>query len=701
MSARPSLLAVLLVLGCTGSADVGEDEVDTGHTDAVDTVETDRDTDPGGSETDTLIVETGIRGGGDTDDTETDTAGGESDETGTGGTDDTDTLGGTDDTDTLRGTDDTDGSGGTDDTDGSGGTDDTDGSGGTDDDTLGGTDDTDAPWTHDTGWWWDTSEFKPGLTSCDPDDLDLGWVFGGSPGEDWIIASYPDADPSPALADYTGAVALFAKTRDGATTVDVDVPNLRWMDNDFPVLAMGEGYVVAVQDGQEDRTTTCSGDSNQVAIRHDNGFVTIYKHLKKNSLRVRRSDRVTAGQVIGIVGSSGCAPHPRVSVQMLDCDGDPVDPFALQMFTAPPAYTTPLAFMDMHVYDVPIDGLLQLADPAPDAEEVLANEMIGFGLMASGGQPGDQMLLEWWRPDGVLFESVPITLSASLQRHAWWWNRRLGDFRGTWTFRVRFNGVTVEERTFFVHAQVAALAVAEASLGDVLLQHRSMELEPAWLDAYTVNGAWFYNLLSEPGLAPRELWWGADLSLHEAKIAEAEGRGLQPVHVDASSDGTATRYLAIVAASDDPWEAYAGASGVDHWDDYVTLQDAKWRPKVLVATGNSFDPTWTALWDDRDVGTYLTLVDVPRPDFFGLHQVQRAAGRYLSTLDVRVVDREPFLVGVWDEQDRGNWSLKTLLEQTTFDETHETNRMGSLRLRAISGYERFGSHRFAAWWTEY
>ena len=494
---------------------------------------------------------------------------------------------------------------------------------------------------------------------------------------------------------------MFAKTFDGSDGTDVDVPNLRWMDNGFPVLSMGAGYVVDVQDGHEDRNTSCSGDPNSVVIRHDNGFVTIYTHMKKNSLRVRRGDRVSTGTVLGVVGSSGCSTHPHVHTEVRDCTGDVVDPFAEAMFTSPPAYATPLRFMDVHVLDQEIDTLELLADPPEDADVLFGNALSGFGLTASGGGPGDRMTVEIWRPDGVLFDELSVTLTRELQRHHWWWNRRLGDWRGTWNMVVRFNGTEVANREFFVAAQVVALAVAEADLPDVLQAHSNMDLMPVWLDAYVVAGNWFYNLISEPGDEARELWYGVEQGNHETLLTDAVGRGLTPVHVDAATDGTTTRFLAIMAPGTDDFETYANATNTDHWNDYVSLQSANLRPAVLVAVGDTFDPQWTALWDTRDVGTYLTLVDVPRTDFFSMQQTQRAAGRYLSTLDVRLVAGEPYLVGVWDQRDRGRWSLKTILELPSFETTHDDNRMDGIRLRAISGYERFGGHRFAAWWTEH
>lgn len=62
---------------------------------------------------------------------------------------------------------------------------------------------------------------------------------------------------------------------------------------------------------------------NAVEIVHDNGLVTVYAHNSKNL--VKKGQRVTAGQVIGLVGSTGrsTGPHLHFEVRI---DNKAVDP---------------------------------------------------------------------------------------------------------------------------------------------------------------------------------------------------------------------------------------------------------------------------------------------------------------------------------------------------------------------------------------
>ena len=74
-----------------------------------------------------------------------------------------------------------------------------------------------------------------------------------------------------------------------------------------PVYAAGDGRIV------EAGYTRSNG--NYVFIQHGEGFKTRYLHLNKK--RVKRGDRVTQGQVIGTVGSTGAATGPHLHYEFL------------------------------------------------------------------------------------------------------------------------------------------------------------------------------------------------------------------------------------------------------------------------------------------------------------------------------------------------------------------------------------------------
>ncbi|MCQ9134986.1 M23 family metallopeptidase [Streptomyces hilarionis] len=90
------------------------------------------------------------------------------------------------------------------------------------------------------------------------------------------------------------------------------------VESGTPVYAVGAGVV---------RITTCGdGFGNQVLVRHADGYFTQYAHLSR--IDVRRGQRVTAGQRIGLSGATGnvTGPHLHFEVRITPYAGSAVPP---------------------------------------------------------------------------------------------------------------------------------------------------------------------------------------------------------------------------------------------------------------------------------------------------------------------------------------------------------------------------------------
>ena len=71
-----------------------------------------------------------------------------------------------------------------------------------------------------------------------------------------------------------------------------------------PVMAAGDGVVI--------RAGRAGGYGNLIELRHRNGITTRYGHLRGFARGIRAGARVTQGQVIGYVGSTGLASGPHL-----------------------------------------------------------------------------------------------------------------------------------------------------------------------------------------------------------------------------------------------------------------------------------------------------------------------------------------------------------------------------------------------------
>ncbi len=91
-----------------------------------------------------------------------------------------------------------------------------------------------------------------------------------------------------------------------------------------PIYAAGNGVVeVAGRNG---------GYGNYVRIRHNGDYKTVYAHLSRFASPTRRGNRVSQGQVIGYVGSTGTATGPHLHYEVM-VNGEQVNPRSLDLPT--------------------------------------------------------------------------------------------------------------------------------------------------------------------------------------------------------------------------------------------------------------------------------------------------------------------------------------------------------------------------------
>ncbi len=87
------------------------------------------------------------------------------------------------------------------------------------------------------------------------------------------------------------------------------VPNPR--NNNAEILAVADGTVTSVC-----TTGKQYGQACYVRIKHNNGYQTLYYHLKSGSICVKKNDKVKKGQKIGIIGATGKATGIHLHFQI-------------------------------------------------------------------------------------------------------------------------------------------------------------------------------------------------------------------------------------------------------------------------------------------------------------------------------------------------------------------------------------------------
>jgi murein DD-endopeptidase MepM/ murein hydrolase activator NlpD len=100
----------------------------------------------------------------------------------------------------------------------------------------------------------------------------------------------------------------------------------RWRDHQgIDYAALSGSPVMTVGDGVVLRAGIAGGYGRLVEIRHGNGLVTRYAHLRGFASGIRAGARVTQGQVVGYVGKTGLATGPHLHFEFR-LNGRPRDP---------------------------------------------------------------------------------------------------------------------------------------------------------------------------------------------------------------------------------------------------------------------------------------------------------------------------------------------------------------------------------------
>lgn len=105
-----------------------------------------------------------------------------------------------------------------------------------------------------------------------------------------------------------------------------------------PIRAVGDGVITLAG--------WSGGGGNVIKLRHNSTYETAYKHLSRFAKGVKSGTRVTQGQVIGYVGTTGLSTGPHLHFEFF-VNGRFVDPLGQKFPTAAPIPTNNLAeFME-------------------------------------------------------------------------------------------------------------------------------------------------------------------------------------------------------------------------------------------------------------------------------------------------------------------------------------------------------------------
>lgn len=297
------------------------------------------------------------------------------------------------------------------------------------------------------------------------------------------ISNYVDHDPAfpNRLRDYSCGTRTY-DTAGGYNHAGTDYflwpfPWRAMDEDDVAIVAAAAGVIVARNDGHPDRSCAMADlPWNAVYVRHDDGSVAWYGHMKRGSVTTRQAgDRVQVGEYLGLVGSSGSSTGPHLHFELHDAAGGVIDPRngacnpGAERWQPPQPYEDP-AINTLSLHSAQPQSLrCGVEDGQPVHEETYAIDTVlpgaSFHLFAAyrDHRNGDISEFSVLRPDGSVFDSWEQDLAdENLERPfyaatGWVWTLQLpADApRGYWKLRAQFHGRDYV-REFFVGTETEA-----------------------------------------------------------------------------------------------------------------------------------------------------------------------------------------------------------------------------------------------------
>ena len=277
---------------------------------------------------------------------------------------------------------------------------------------------------------------------------------------DLYPTNFVDLDPGPGVRDF----ACGTQTYDGHTGTDSDIRSFREMDIGVPVFAALDGRVISVQDGEFDRNhgRIAARFDNHVVLEHAIGRFTIYGHLRKG-IRLKRNDRVVAGQQLGWTASSGNSswPHLHFTSQVAS---QIHEPFSGSCNEGPSGWTDQVAtpseayVRDLALSAKPMTGKRDLPyDRAVRAGTFVRGTKVVYSRVELGAMHATGLLrIRFHRPNGSSAAESTMTIRTAHGRGTWSAANRVALARtGRWRIVVELDGKTLSDTTFDVVAAAA------------------------------------------------------------------------------------------------------------------------------------------------------------------------------------------------------------------------------------------------------
>ncbi|WP_317207311.1 peptidoglycan DD-metalloendopeptidase family protein [Epilithonimonas sp. JDS] len=280
----------------------------------------------------------------------------------------------------------------------------------------------------------------------------------------WSISNHVDHNSAyPNKVQDWNCGARTYDTADGYNHMGIDI--FTWpfgwymMDNDQAhAIAAADGIIIGKDNGNYDRNCSFgNGDWNAVYIQHGDGSVSWYGHLKNNSLTSKGvGSFVSAGEYLGVVGSSGNSTGPHLHFEVYNNNNQLVDTYSGSCNTWSSSTDSWWASQKPYV-DPKINGIFTHSDTAVFDNGCGTQETTNFKDSFNTGEKvmvymyfadlpvGKSINLKLIRPDNTIAYNNTFNNSNFYYASYWYFTFQSSQFNqyGNWKASVTVDSETV------------------------------------------------------------------------------------------------------------------------------------------------------------------------------------------------------------------------------------------------------------------
>lgn len=315
---------------------------------------------------------------------------------------------------------------------------------------------------------------------------------------DHTVSNYVDHDPTPGtVRDFTCGTRTYdtAAVNGGhkGTDVGIGLRSFYKMDTEqVVVVAAAPGVIVSKDDANPDRScgdlTTLFANStlknNVISIRHSDGSIAIYYHIKTGSATAKSiGDTVAEGEFLASVGSSGFSSAPHLHFEVRNASNAVIDPWAgtCNLTSTVSLWKTQEPYIVKEVLSLMPSSTMPATDnlnttctnnvaarepaahylqPDPYAQAGVAHQ---FSAFLRDREAGDTVVFSLRRPDGTEFSSFSLTATAYSSNSFAFHTRTIpaSEPAGKWTFALTYAGKTKTTPFWFKVAAPSSARVYE------------------------------------------------------------------------------------------------------------------------------------------------------------------------------------------------------------------------------------------------